>query len=42
MNVINLCEDLIKVPENLLSYGNNLLICKDLDNLVNYENIKNK
>lgn len=40
MNVINLCKDLIKVPETLLSYRNNLLICKDLDNLVNYENIK--
>ena len=40
MNVINLCEDLIKVPETLLTYKNNLLICKDLDNLINYENIK--
>jgi len=46
MNVINLCEDLIKTTEplsntnNKLTYENNLLICKDLDKLMNYDNLK--
>jgi len=40
MNVINLCKDIINFEFNSLSNVNNLLICKNIEDIKLYKNIK--
>ena len=41
MNVINLCEDIINYKLNKLNnIDNNLIICKNIDDIQKYTNIK--
>ena len=40
MNIINLIPDIIKIQFKKDTYTNNLIICSNLDDIQNYENVK--
>lgn len=40
MNIINLIPDIIKISFKKETYTNNLIICSNLDDIQNYENVK--
>jgi hypothetical protein len=39
MNVINLCKDIINIEYRKESYTNNLIVCNNLDDIKQYENV---
>ena len=39
MNIINLCKDIINIEFKKETYINNLIVCNNLDDIKNYENV---